>query len=66
MVVMMIIINQFYSYLGYLERVLVCYRETLKYIINVTKLNSVALVRKGTIQTEQPPLVGEVSATFRG
>jgi hypothetical protein len=30
------------------------------------KLNSVALVRKRTIPTEQPPLVGEVSANFRG
>jgi hypothetical protein len=28
------------------------------------KLNSVALVRKRTIPTEQPPLVGEVSANF--
>jgi hypothetical protein len=27
-----------------------------------TKLNSVALGRKRTIQTERPPLVGEVSA----
>jgi hypothetical protein len=27
------------------------------------KTNSVALVRKRTIQTERPPLVGEVSAT---
>jgi hypothetical protein len=30
------------------------------------KLNSVALVRKRTIPTEQPPLVGEVSANFCG
>jgi hypothetical protein len=28
--------------------------------------NSVALVRKRTIQTERPPLVGEVSANFYG
>jgi hypothetical protein len=28
------------------------------------KLNSVALVRKGTILTERPPLVAEVSANF--
>jgi hypothetical protein len=28
--------------------------------------NSVALVRKGTIPTEQPLLVGEVSANFSG
>jgi hypothetical protein len=31
-----------------------------------TKLNSVALVRKRTIPTERPPLVGEVSANFCG
>jgi hypothetical protein len=30
------------------------------------KLNSVALVRKRTIATERPPLVGEVSANFCG
>jgi hypothetical protein len=30
-----------------------------------TKTNSVALVRKRTIPTELPPLVGEVSANFR-
>jgi hypothetical protein len=29
-------------------------------------LNSVALVRKRTIPTKQPPLVGEVSANFSG
>jgi hypothetical protein len=28
----------------------------------IKKLNSVALVRKRTIPTERPPLVGEVSA----
>jgi hypothetical protein len=28
------------------------------------KINSVALVRKQTIPTERPPLVGEVSANF--
>jgi hypothetical protein len=28
--------------------------------------NSMALVRKGTITTERPPLVGEVSANFCG
>jgi hypothetical protein len=31
-----------------------------------TKLNSVVLVRKRTIPTERPPLVGVVSANFRG
>jgi hypothetical protein len=31
-----------------------------------TKLNSVALVSKGTIPTERPQLVGEVSANFCG
>jgi hypothetical protein len=30
------------------------------------KLNSVALVRKRTISTERPPLVGEVRANFCG
>jgi hypothetical protein len=29
-------------------------------------LNSMALVRKRTIPTERPPLVGEVSANFCG
>jgi hypothetical protein len=29
-----------------------------------TKLNSLALVRKRTIPTQRPPLVGEVSANF--
>jgi hypothetical protein len=31
-----------------------------------TKLDPVALVRDRTIQTERPPLVGEVSAKFGG
>jgi hypothetical protein len=31
-----------------------------------SKLNSVTLVRKRTIPTERPPLVGEVSANFCG
>jgi hypothetical protein len=30
------------------------------------KLHSVAVVRKRTIPTERPPLVGEVSANFCG
>jgi hypothetical protein len=34
--------------------------------INKTKTNSMALVRKRTIPTEQPPLVGEVSDNFCG
>jgi hypothetical protein len=33
---------------------------------NLTKLNSVALVRERTIPTERPPRVGEVSAKFCG
>jgi hypothetical protein len=33
---------------------------------NKNKTNSVALVRKRTIPTERPPLVGEVSANFSG
>jgi hypothetical protein len=32
----------------------------------ITKTNSVALVRKLTIPTERPPLVGEVSAKLSG
>jgi hypothetical protein len=32
----------------------------------VTKLNSVAVVRKQTIPTERPPLVGEVSSNLCG
>jgi hypothetical protein len=34
--------------------------------LSKTKLNSVTLVRERTIPTEQPPLVGEVSANFCG
>jgi hypothetical protein len=42
-------------------------RETmLAYFKNQTKTNSVALVRKRTIPTERPRLVGEVSANFCG
>ena len=33
---------------------------------DITKLNSVALVRERTIPTERPPPVGEVSANFCG
>jgi hypothetical protein len=40
-----------------------CWVSTKRLII---KLNSVALVRKQTIPTERPPLVGEVSANFCG
>jgi hypothetical protein len=35
-------------------------------IYDTTKLNSVALVRKRTIPTKRPPLVGEVSTNFCG
>jgi hypothetical protein len=41
----------------------------LKMGLSVTiklKLNSVTLIRKRTIPTERPPLVGEVSAKFCG
>jgi hypothetical protein len=38
----------------------------LDLFIEKLKLNSVALVRKRTIPTEQPPLVGEVNANFCG
>jgi hypothetical protein len=34
--------------------------------VNKKKLNSVAVVRKRTIPTERPPLVGEVSAKLCG
>jgi hypothetical protein len=34
--------------------------------LNKNKTNSVALVRKRTIPTKRPPLVGEVSANFSG
>jgi hypothetical protein len=30
--------------------------------VNKTKLNTVAVVRKRTIPTERPPLIGEVNA----
>jgi hypothetical protein len=36
------------------------------YFENHIKLNSAALVRKGSMQTEWPPLVGEVSVKFCG
>jgi hypothetical protein len=32
------------------------------YVIKITKINSVALVRERTIPTERTPLIGEVSA----
>jgi hypothetical protein len=35
-------------------------------LTTLKKKNSVALVREGTIPTERPPLVGEVSANFCG
>jgi hypothetical protein len=35
-------------------------------IVIIIVINSVAVVRKRTIQTERPPLVGEVSASLRG
>jgi hypothetical protein len=36
----------------------------LKTVLNALKTNSVAVVRKRTIPTERPPLVGEVSANL--
>jgi hypothetical protein len=36
------------------------------FIQHTKRTNSVALVHKRTTQTERPPLVGEVSANFRG
>jgi hypothetical protein len=35
-------------------------------ILPLTKLNSVSFLRKQTIPTERPPLVGEVTANFCG
>jgi hypothetical protein len=35
-------------------------------LLELKKLNSVALVRKRTIPTERPPIVGEVSANLCG
>jgi hypothetical protein len=39
---------------------------TTTFIIIIILTYSVALVRKRTIPTEKPPLVGEVSANFCG
>jgi hypothetical protein len=41
-------------------------REGLLVMEEKKKLNSVAVVRKRTIPTERPPLVGEVSANLCG
>jgi hypothetical protein len=40
--------------------------ERVREIHNKNKTNSVTLVRKRTIPTERPPLVGEVSANLNG
>jgi hypothetical protein len=37
-----------------------------KTTVTLKKLNFVALVRKRTMPTERPPLVGEVSANYCG
>jgi hypothetical protein len=42
------------------------YRKIIKITIKKLKLDSVAVVRKGNIATERPPLVGEVSVNFCG
>jgi hypothetical protein len=39
-------------------------REIARKIMKGKKLNSVALVREGTVPTERPLLVGEVVSTF--
>jgi hypothetical protein len=39
-------------------------RKSENAIFSTYKLNSMALVRKQTIPTERPPLVGEVSANL--
>jgi hypothetical protein len=46
----------------------VCLTQYIYYAIyvNVTKLNSMALVHKQTIPTGRPPLVAEVVANFCG
>ena len=41
-------------------------KKSLLYINNQLEKNSVALVREGTIPTERPPPVGEISANFCG
>jgi hypothetical protein len=40
------------------------YQQVPNHCGRILKLNSVPLVRKQTIPTERPPLVGEVSANF--
>jgi hypothetical protein len=50
----------------FLNKFLKWYSFTNITSVKKTKLNSVALVRKRTIQTERPPLVDEVSANFCG
>jgi hypothetical protein len=42
-----------------------CHSLRLLFTFSLKKLNSVAVVRKRTIPTERPPLVGEVP-TFAG
>jgi hypothetical protein len=41
-------------------------QSVAKYKTKIKKLNSVALVREPTIPNERSPLVGKVSANFRG
>jgi hypothetical protein len=41
-------------------------KESYRLSIKNNKLNSVAVIRKRTIPTERPPLVGEVSANLCG
>jgi hypothetical protein len=48
---------------GPLKRGRLCSLNRISYY---KQTNSVALVRKRTIPTERPPLVGEVSANFSG
>jgi hypothetical protein len=42
------------------------YGVVLNHALTKLKLNSMAVVRKRTIPTERPPLVGEVSANLCG
>jgi hypothetical protein len=57
-----------FSVVNWCEVVLVTFLHIcMQYLIfHKLNLNSVVLVRERTVPTEQPPLVGEVSANFCG
>jgi hypothetical protein len=50
---------------GKVENISACIATAIS-VIKLNKLNSVAVVRKRTLPTERPPLVGEVSANLCG